>query len=82
MIHDPLDAVLAALDFHRVLLENDSIRVPETRIEPGQVVPLHTHRWPAVYYHLGHDETCGVLRLNVPHTRVRTHNHARAGAQA
>jgi hypothetical protein len=49
---DPLDAVLAAPEFHRVLLENDSVRVLETKIEPGQTVPLHTHRWPAACYFL------------------------------
>jgi len=28
------------------------VRVLDTRIEPGQTVKLHTHRWPAVYYFL------------------------------
>jgi quercetin dioxygenase-like cupin family protein len=46
----------AAPEFHRVLLENKTVRVLETRIEPGQVVPLHTHRWPAVYYSLSRGE--------------------------
>lgn len=45
-----LDAVVAAPEHHRVLLENESVRVLETRIEPGEVVKLHTHRWPAAYY--------------------------------
>ncbi len=47
---DPLDAVAAAPEHHRVLLENAAVRVLETRIEPGERVRLHTHRWPAVYY--------------------------------
>ena len=50
---DPLDAILAAPEFHRLLLENEHIRMLETRIEPGQTVPLHTHRWPAACYFLG-----------------------------
>ncbi|HTV08612.1 MAG TPA: hypothetical protein VMD97_06185 [Candidatus Aquilonibacter sp.] len=50
---DPLDAVLAAPRFHRVLLENDSVRVLDTVVPPNETVPLHTHRWPAVLYILG-----------------------------
>lgn len=47
---DPLDAVIAAPRFHRVLLENESVRVLDTMVPPGETVPLHTHRWPAVLY--------------------------------
>jgi hypothetical protein len=47
---DGLDAVVAAPAHHRVLLENDRVRVLETRIEPGDIVPVHTHRWPCVYH--------------------------------
>ncbi len=45
---DSLDALAAAPDYHRVLLENDHVRVLEVRIKPGQTVPVHTHRWPSV----------------------------------
>lgn len=45
-----LDALVAASEHHRLLLENDAVRVLETRIEPGETVRLHTHRWPAAYY--------------------------------
>ncbi|MBX3353932.1 MAG: hypothetical protein KF684_13455 [Phycisphaeraceae bacterium] len=45
-----LDAVVAAPRHHRLLLENDRVRVLDTIINPGEVVPLHTHRWPAAYY--------------------------------
>jgi hypothetical protein len=45
-----LDAVIAAPQFHRLLLENEHVRVLDTRIEPGQTVPVHTHRWPSVYH--------------------------------
>lgn len=48
--HPHLDALTAAPDHHRLLLENDSVRILDTRIEPGQTVPLHTHRWPAANY--------------------------------
>lgn len=47
---NPLDALTTAPDFHRVLLENDAVRVLDTVVRPGDTVPLHTHRWPAVLY--------------------------------
>jgi len=47
---DSLDAVVAAPEYHLVLLENDRVRVLDTRIPEGTIVPVHTHRWPAVYY--------------------------------
>jgi hypothetical protein len=45
---DSLDALTAAPDHHTLLFENDHVRVLRTRILPGQIVPVHTHRWPAV----------------------------------
>ncbi|HXS11649.1 MAG TPA: hypothetical protein VN734_03035 [Acidobacteriaceae bacterium] len=42
--------MLAAPRFHRVLLENDSVRVLDTIVRAGETVPLHTHNWPAVLY--------------------------------
>jgi len=45
---DALDALAAAPEHHRLLLENDDVRVLETRISPGATVPVHTHRWPSV----------------------------------
>lgn len=47
---DLLDAVVAAPLHHRCAFENEFVRVLETRIKPGETVPLHTHRWPATYY--------------------------------
>ena len=47
---DFLDALAAAPEFHRLLLENDAMRVLETSIAPGETVPVHTHRWPSVLY--------------------------------
>ena len=44
-----LDALVAAPKYHRLLFENDRVRVLDTRIAPGETVPLHTHRWPAVH---------------------------------
>lgn len=49
---DSLDAVTAAPAHHVVLLENEHVRVLEARVEAGDTVPLHTHRWPGVQYFL------------------------------
>ena len=45
-----LDAVSAAPGHHQVLLENDDVRVLDTRIAPGERTPVHTHAWPGVLY--------------------------------
>jgi hypothetical protein len=51
-----LDALTAAPANHRLLLENDSIRILDTLIEPGQATPLHSHCWPAALYILSASE--------------------------
>ena len=45
-----LDALAAAPAHHALMLENDEVRVLDTRIAPGDTTPVHTHRWPAVLY--------------------------------
>lgn len=45
-----LDALVAAPDHHRLLFENEHVRIIETRVAPGDVTPLHTHRWPAAQH--------------------------------
>lgn len=47
---DALDGPVAAGENHRVLFENDRVRVLETRIRPGAITPVHTHRLPSVLY--------------------------------
>ncbi len=47
---DSLDAVAAAPESHRVLFENDAVRVLDTRIAPGETTQVHTHRWPGILY--------------------------------
>jgi quercetin dioxygenase-like cupin family protein len=44
------DAMLAAPDHHSVLLENEHVRVLDTRLAPGESTPLHAHAWPAALY--------------------------------
>lgn len=45
-----LDALAAAAVHHRLLLENEHVRVLETLIRPGERTADHTHRWPSVQY--------------------------------
>jgi len=47
---DSLDALIAAPHHHKLLFENDRVRVLEVRIRPGEFVPVHTHRWPGAIY--------------------------------
>lgn len=45
-----LDAMIAAPDHHRVLLENDQVRILDTNLCPGECTPIHAHQWPAALY--------------------------------
>jgi predicted metal-dependent enzyme (double-stranded beta helix superfamily) len=45
---EALDALVAAPGYHQLLFENEHVRVLDVRIGPGQIVPIHTHRWPSV----------------------------------
>ncbi len=44
------DAVTAAPNNHKILLENDQFRMLEVTLLPGQKEPVHHHRWPSVLY--------------------------------
>ena len=47
---DPkLDAVVTAPKHHRVIFENEKLRVLEVTLEPQDEEPLHHHRWPSVF---------------------------------
>jgi hypothetical protein len=45
-----LDALAAAPEHHRLLLENEAVRVLLTRIPAGEATAVHTHRWPNVQH--------------------------------
>lgn len=45
---DSLDAIVAAPEYHHVLLENERVRALDVHIPPAHTVPVHTHRWPAI----------------------------------
>ena len=44
------DAVAAAPNNHRILLENDQVRVLEVTLAPNEVEAVHHHQWPSVLY--------------------------------
>jgi hypothetical protein len=44
---DELDALVAAQRHHKLMFENDSVRVLDTNIPPGEITALHTHRFAA-----------------------------------
>ena len=47
---DPrLDAVAAAPKHHKVLFENEALRVLEVTLESDDEEPIHHHRWPSVF---------------------------------
>ena len=46
----PLDAMLAAPDQDNVLLENEKVRILDTRLAPGEQTPVHVHQWPGALY--------------------------------
>jgi hypothetical protein len=44
-----LDGVLAAPEHHRVLFDNDEVRVVETIVRAGDSTPVHTHPMTVMY---------------------------------
>jgi mannose-6-phosphate isomerase-like protein (cupin superfamily) len=53
---DRLDAVAAAPGNHKVILENDRIRVLSVTVAPGENEPLHMHRMPSALYIIAEDD--------------------------
>jgi hypothetical protein len=50
-IHDPLDAIAAAPKNHKVLYEDDHVRVLEVTVEPGEVENMHHPPCVSVFAH-------------------------------
>jgi hypothetical protein len=44
---EELDALIAAPQHHKLIFENDSVRVLDTNIPPGEITALHMHRFAA-----------------------------------
>ena len=45
-----LDAMIAAPNNHKIILENDRVRVLEVVVAPKEIEPVHHHKWPSVLY--------------------------------
>ncbi|MES2645855.1 MAG: hypothetical protein V4717_03180 [Bacteroidota bacterium] len=44
------DAVTAAPKNHKILMENDKVRVLEVTLAPGETEAVHHHQWSSVLY--------------------------------
>jgi hypothetical protein len=44
------DALIAAPQHHKLLFENDFVRVIDACIPAGEMTAVHTHQWPASLY--------------------------------
>jgi len=45
-----LDALIAAPQHHKLLFENESVRVLDANIPAAEMTNIHTHRYPASLY--------------------------------
>ena len=45
-----LDAVKAAPEIHKVIFENEHVRVLEVTVPPHSKEPIHAHCWPSTLY--------------------------------
>jgi mannose-6-phosphate isomerase-like protein (cupin superfamily) len=50
-IYDPLDAVVAAPENHKILYEDDHVRVLEVTVLPGEKEKMHHHPCASVFAH-------------------------------
>jgi quercetin dioxygenase-like cupin family protein len=46
---DSMDALIAAPKNHRILFENDSVRILEVTLLPGEKEPFHHHQRPSIF---------------------------------
>ena len=42
--------MIAAPGYHKLMMENERVRVLDTLIRPGETTPVHTHPDPSVFY--------------------------------
>ena len=47
---ESFDGPVAAPEHHKVIFEDERVRIMEFKVPPGDLVPLHTHRWASVNY--------------------------------
>lgn len=63
---DSLDAVKAAPQNHKVIFENDKIRILEVILKPYEFEQMHTHRFPSVMFGANNNDTS---RFNIIYYR-------------
>ena len=68
---DPLDAVVAAPDTHKVALDNEFVRVLDVHVPPGKTEPRHRHPHGMSVYFTDWDVKVTVDGAK-PETRHRT----------
>jgi hypothetical protein len=49
---DELDALSASPQHHKLLFENEFVRVLDTNIPPGEITTVHIHQFPSALYFL------------------------------
>lgn len=49
---DELDALTASPEHHKLLFENEFVRVLDANIPAGEITNVHTHKYPASLYFL------------------------------
>ena len=60
---DPaLDAVVAP-KHHKVIFENERLRVLEVTLEPNDEEPIHHHRWPLFVFDQSRDRCTILLQM-------------------
>jgi hypothetical protein len=45
---DSMDAISAAPKNHKILYEDERVRILDVTVEPGEKENMHHHRWPSV----------------------------------
>jgi hypothetical protein len=59
---DSMDSVNAAPKNHKVLFENDHVRLLEVTVQPGETENMHGHKYPSVFM------------MDAPQPRIKNHN--------
>ena len=71
-----LEAVHAAPSVHHILFENDSVRLLEVTVQPGQTEPLHWHMYPSVFAFNGVQAALTDHSANSTNQRARQYEDA------
>lgn len=69
------DPVEAAPQLHKVLVDNDKVRVYEVTLKPGDKIPMHSHPVHVVYFITG-----GKARFGLPDGKSEVRESPAGGA--